>query len=173
VAITKVFLCQIFIYAMILNCIFPFNTIAKTAHVVLLQGFHDANVGYEINFNNVLVNALFAGGTKGDNSLDIRGNFHIGEIFALNLGTELCWTIGCKIQYLNISYTRNDCEKDYSGIPSANIILRKWFNIFLVGGNVGLDICKIYSQERQAGTRRWHLSRLFDVEPEFIIGYRF
>lgn len=149
------------------------NPVAKTAHLAILQGFSNANIGYEINANRFLAKLLFAGGSIGENNFDLRGDFHLGRIFPYANGIEFAGTIGCKFEYSFMGYSKTNFERDYSAIPSVNVLIRKFFGRFLVGGNVGLDLCRLYDQARNDYATGWHESQMLNINPELAIGFLF
>jgi hypothetical protein len=149
------------------------SVFAETSHRILLEGLHDAEIGYEIDINKILAKFLFAGGALGDGYVNVRFDLHAGKKWVYAPGIEYAGTIGCHFEYSRIDYSKTVYETAVTAIPSLNIMLYKYFGRVFIGGNAALNVWKFQKNMRNDQNSRWHGSRLLDIEPEFIIGFCF
>ncbi len=146
----------------------------KTSHGVILEGFQDAMLGYELHLNKVQFKLLGAIKGIGHDYMNIAGNVNIGKIKTLSNDIEIMGSIGVKSHYSQKIATTYAESKSISLLPVVNVSLLKTFSQkFIIGGEVSLGIWNCQKYKTGTYDLGWKATRNFTVSPYFIVGYKF
>jgi hypothetical protein len=146
----------------------------ETSHRVVLEGFQDAMVGYELHLNKVQFKLLGAIKSIGHDYINVAGNVNIGKIKTISEDMELIGSIGLESHYAQKIASTYAESKSISFIPNVTISLLKVFSRkFIIGGAVSLGIWNCQKYSTGSYDLGWRPTRNFNVSPYFIVGYKF
>jgi hypothetical protein len=140
---------------------------------IILEGFQNAKIGFEIECFNLEAKALATVGAYNNNFIQMETSLFAGRAFHHDSTTEIVASLGTNFTYSgegrSIGSGNWACALD----PAAALSLYKFFGHVLIGGSLMFDIWEFQKYSSGAYGSGWFGVRRLDVDPHFIIGYAF
>ena len=146
---------------------------ASLENRIVLEGFHDGMLGYERVLGPVDIKVLGAVEAAAGNYLSLREDVHIGRIFPYGSDVEFIGALGVEGRCSWIDRGAPEKDAAYSLTPSCNLSMYKFFKRVLLGGCIALDLWEVQKVKNSGFESNWYGIRLFDIEPQFIVGFCF
>jgi hypothetical protein len=140
---------------------------------VILEGFKDAHLGFDISYRKLNFRLTAAITSVNSSYISTDGNILLGVIVKKYPNYDWIAAIGSYLKYSQS--TLSDAKTTTATIvrPTLGCTMYRYFNKFVIGGTVKLELWegqKSFPNENQSG---WQANRLFNIIPEFVIGYSF
>jgi len=157
-----------------LLCILIFQTVANDfSSKIILEGLKNAHLGGELSYRRVDCRLTGSISAVNNSYWTVDGNLHLGAIVKKDSCYDWIVALGA-----NTKYTHNTFYDALPDIvidirPSLNCTMYRYFGKFLVGGNVSLELWEGQKSFHEDIISGWDVNRLFNINPEFVIGYCF
>lgn len=154
-------------------CCFIKTWCAPFPNRIVLQGFQNAEVGYEGVIKSFDIKILGAVEGAAGNYLSLRSDLQLGKVFSYGTDVEFIPALGTVMQYSYIYQNGSQGDEAYSVIPCVNLSMNKFFNHVLIGGCISLELWNIQKIRNGSFASHWYGIREFNLNPQFILGYCF
>lgn len=144
---------------------------AEVSHRIILEGFQNAKIGYEIDLSRWQLKLLGAVNSLSENNVSITSELYCGRIVRYYSDLEINSSISIESQL-----SKRDLNTNYENIsvmllPSLNTTLYKLFKKFIIGGGVQFNLWQIQKSKSELNNTGWYIKRQFSINPHFIIGF--
>lgn len=157
---------------MFLFLIFDINANDLSAKI-FLDGFSNAHIGLGLTYKRI--DSRLTGAINSVNSKfwKVDGRVSIGAMIKQNSTYDVPLSVGSYFQYTHTSFENSQSGYTIRFRPSISLSFYRYFGHFIIGGNAPLELWDCQKTKHDGDDFGWSVTRVFNIVPEFIIGYRF
>jgi hypothetical protein len=158
------------LFILVLYCPILSQEESNISHRILLEGFHNAKIGYEINAFGFQAKGLGSFSIIGNDYYSIEGGLFLGKRFRRESNTDFFAILGAEVQYS--SEDRPWGPSNWSSVvtPEVGVTMYKYFKNVFIGGAAILELWQIHCFLNNGFRSGWYGIRRFDLNPHFLLG---